>query len=214
MPKDKQENIIFEINRFGEHKRRVRRGESLSIFRLFLLKDKEQKSADLSIEIEEGAVVKVQTAGLLFGESVFMISEKACHLAESSSSELVLGAVLGDRAVIDYDSNQNLLPNSKKSSGSEKANILYLSKDASFKAVPRLEMSGHLGRTAHGFSAGRINPEQIFYLSSFGFSRETCLKVIALGQLEKIFSLAPPQIQEEARAELWEFFEKNFKIQI
>jgi Fe-S cluster assembly protein SufD len=80
---------------------------------------------------------------------------------------------------------------------------LILSRNARADSIPGLEILADDVRCTHGATAGKIDPEQLFYLGSRGIPNEEARKIIVDGFFEPVMNRIPFQdIQERLRNEV------------
>lgn len=77
---------------------------------------------------------------------------------------------------------------------------LVLGESARADSIPSLNIQTDDVRCSHGSTTGKIDPGQIFYLGTRGYSRAEALRMLVEGHFEDLIRQTPESIQEELRA--------------
>ena len=106
--------------------------------------------------------------------------------------------VLKDRAQTAWGGNIYVYPAANYTDAYQKNDNLVLSERAHADTLPGLEIQAHEVRCTHGATAGKIDPEQVFYLMSRGMSYAQAERLIVEGFFEPVLKRIPLEsVQEE-----------------
>ena len=193
--------IIIEINQNpnSDLKREitVKKNASLLLFSCHFGEGKSFISANLE---GEGASSKIKV--LFFGDhsKVLDLKGESIHNAANTSSDLIVKGVLNGSSKANFEGLVRVEENAFNSSGYQKEDTLLLSPEAESNLVPNLEIKNNQVRCSHGATVGRINQEQLFYLSSRGIPKKKAKAMLIEGFFEPIIKEIPSEeIQQQIR---------------
>ncbi len=155
------------------------------------------------VAVLEGIGSSVNMLGLSFtdGRQHLDVSTAQEHAAPHTSSDLLYRTVLKDRAQTAWGGNIYVYPEANYTDAYQKNDNLVLSERAHADTLPGLEIQAHEVRCTHGATAGKIDPDQLFYLMSRGLSYPQAEKLIVDGFFEPVLERIP---LESVRDELSE----------
>ncbi|MFA7567737.1 MAG: SufD family Fe-S cluster assembly protein, partial [Alkalispirochaeta sp.] len=78
-------------------------------------------------------------------------------------------------------------------------NNLILSDDGQADSIPSLEISTDEVRCSHGSTTGKLDPRQIYYLQTRGYSSEEARRLLLEGYFEEVLSKYPEVVADELR---------------
>lgn len=155
------------------------------------------------VSVLDGPGCDVKMLGLSFtdGRQHLDVSTAQEHASPYTSSDLLYRTVLKDRAQTAWGGNIYVYPEANYTDAYQKNDNLVLSERAHADTLPGLEIQAHEVRCTHGATAGKIDPEQIFYLMSRGMSYAQAERLIVEGFFEPVLERIP---LESVREELSE----------
>jgi len=142
----------------------------------------------LHIHIQkEGAVVYVFGVYVGKGADIFKVVTVQDHQKGESMSDLFIRGVFFDQSKFLFEGLINIAKNAQKSNAYQKNQNLILSKEAFVDSRPFLEIQANDVRCTHGSTTGRIDKEQLQYLSTRGISPNDATTLVVDGFIEDIF---------------------------
>lgn len=164
-------------------------------------------NADVHVSIRltgRGASAKV--IGLVVGRGDHRISihTEQLHEAPETTSNLLVKAALFDQTQFFYDGVIRVARAAQKSDAYQKNENLLLSKDAHAQSDPALEILANDVRCTHGSTTGKLNEDQLWYLTSRGLTRSAAAQLLVEGFFEHAIGAISDTIrQEKMRRALW-----------
>lgn len=125
------------------------------------------------------------------GDSTFNLRSLQDHPAPHTHSDLLYKAVLFDRSKSIYQGLIVVHPNSVGANAYQLNRNLLLSSQARADSIPMLEILVDEVRCTHGASAGKINPELLFYLMARGLNENQATQLMVEGFLQDAGSSLP-----------------------
>lgn len=128
------------------------------------------------------------------------ITTSALHVGASTSSELNMKGALNESGYAANYSIVNIGEHAKGSSGHQHQETLLLSDKARADAIPKLDVENNDVSASHGATVGQVDPEQVFYLGSRGFSEIAAKRLIVEGFFEPLLVAIPIEdVREQLR---------------
>ncbi|MEA2646078.1 MAG: Fe-S cluster assembly protein SufD [Chloroflexota bacterium] len=129
------------------------------------------------------------------------------HLAPNCVSDLLVKGALRDSARSVYSGLIKIRKEAQHSDAYQANRNLMLSPLAKADSIPKLEIEANDVRCTHGATVGQVDPEQLFYLQSRGFSLREAQNTLVHGFFEPVIDRIPleqvrQQIHEAIDAEL------------
>lgn len=166
-----------------------------------------QFGAGTSVTVNEnlldGIGGAVHYIGAFFGSAGqhMDITTAALHGAPHTDARLDMKGALNDDG---YSANYSIVfigPAAKNSSGHQHQETLVLSENARADAIPKLDVENNEVSASHGATVGQVDPEQLFYLRSRGFSELAAKRLIVEGFFEPLLAKIPIEaVRDEVRA--------------
>lgn len=155
------------------------------------------------VSVLDGPGCDVKMLGLSFtdGRQHLDVSTAQEHASPHTSSDLLYRTVLKDRAQSAWGGNIYVYPEANYTDAYQKNDNLVLSERAHADTLPGLEIQAHEVRCTHGATAGKIDPEQIFYLMSRGMSYAQAERLIVEGFFEPVLERIPLESVREKLSE-------------
>ena len=113
----------------------------------------------------------------------------ANHSGRKSSSEITVNGVLRGSAEKTFKGTIDFKRGAAGAVGSEKENVILMSKDVCNKTVPVILCAEEDVVGNHGATIGRIDERQIFYMKSRGLSEEKIYELAARSKLMQIIRM-------------------------
>jgi Fe-S cluster assembly protein SufD len=159
--------------------------------------------ADLGALLEgEGAESKM--IGLVFGDGRQRADHHTVqdHRGAHTQSDIDFRVVLAGRARSAYTGLIRIAREAPYCEAFQENRNLLLSDACKAESIPELEILTDEVRCKHGATAGPIDPEQLFYLSSRGLSTDEATKMIITGFLEATLGNIPEELGDSIREEM------------
>jgi Fe-S cluster assembly protein SufD len=120
------------------------------------------------------------------------------HQKPNTRSLLTVNGAMYDRSKVDFNGLVKIEKGAKGANAWLGAKLLLLSKQASGKAVPNLEIEENEVKAGHAATVGKVNELELFYLMSRGFSQETATDMIVNGFLKNMLEQFPKDLSDKA----------------
>ncbi len=124
-------------------------------------------------------------------EEVFDFKGTTEHLASNTFSDLKTKSVLNEKSKLVFRGLVKIAEKAENCVGYQKEDTLLLSDQAQASLIPDLEIANDQVQCSHGATVSRINPEQLFYLSSRGINKEQAEKILVEGFLNSLLQEFP-----------------------
>lgn len=145
----------------------------------------------LTINLQSSQNVKILILAILNKNSKCKIKTVQNHCAKGSISTLLAKSVLFDNADLNFEGLIKIAKSAQKSDAYLKSDVLILSDQATCKNQPNLEIKAHDVSCTHAVSAGQINKEQFFYLTSRGLNQKQAERLIVEGFFNPLLDEIP-----------------------
>ncbi len=113
------------------------------------------------------------------------------HNQIETNSNQYAKAVLESNSAATFQGKIYIAPNAVKTCGYQLHKALYLDDNAILNCKPELEIYADNVKCSHGASCGKIDKEQLFYLTSRGISSEDAKQMLVKAHLAELFSSIP-----------------------
>ena len=134
---------------------------------------------------EDGATVKSQLVFLAKGKQSFSCDCSHDHRNGAGSGTMEMKAVALEESRASLNGRIHIHQSAPKTSSHMHQETLNLSKKASIRAIPALQVDTNDVKASHGSSVRNLNPEQLLYFASRGLSPEESRKMLIAGFLKK-----------------------------
>lgn len=132
---------------------------------------------------ESGSSATILGVFLGTGKAKFSLHTLQQHEAPDTTSNLLIKTVLTDDAVSTYDGAIRVEPKAQKTDAYQRNENLLVSPNTKAVSSPGLEILANDVRCTHGATAGPIDEEELWYLSSRGIGKDEGEKLIMHGFL-------------------------------
>ena len=130
------------------------------------------------------------------GQGQIDLFAEAIHSAPESFSAMYGRGMVDGAARAIYRGNIKVEKCASRCKGEQRADALLLGDQSRCDAIPMLEVENDSVSCSHGLAIGRINPEQLFYLTSRGLEEKEARELLVQGFLEPLLQEFPPKIQQ------------------
>lgn len=147
----------------------------------------ENRSGNFVFEITSENV-DLEIYGLFHGKQSeeYIVHTVQHHKSPNSKSNLLIRGVFEDESKFHYTGLVKIDKKAQKSHAYQKNQNLILSDGVFVESEPFLEIEANDVFCTHGSTTGKINEDQLYYMTSRGVSREEAKKLIVQGFLEEI----------------------------
>jgi Fe-S cluster assembly protein SufD len=136
---------------------------------------------------EQGAQAQVNGVMFTTGRQNLTYLTRQDHQAPHTTSDLLYKAGLKDQSRVVWKGMIRVEPHAQKTDAYQKNDNLILDEAARADSIPGLEIEANDVRCTHGATAGPVDPDMIFYLTSRGISRETAIRLIVEGFFANVY---------------------------
>jgi Fe-S cluster assembly protein SufD len=135
-------------------------------------------------------------SGVIFGagKQHFDYHTVQNHRASDSFSNLDFKVVLRDQSMSAYTGLIRIEKDTLNCEAYQENRNLLLNSGTRAESIPELEIMTDQVRCTHGATMGPIDPEQVFYLRSRGYSASDAVKTVVSGYIEPTLSQMPADI--------------------
>lgn len=121
------------------------------------------------------------------------------HNAYNANSRTFYKGAVKDEAHAIYQGLIRVARNASQTDAYLTNNSLLLNDGARSDSIPGLNINTDDVKCSHGSTTGKIDPVQLYYLQTRGFSYETARIMLVQGFLEEVIVRAPEPVQERLR---------------
>ena len=146
--------------------------------------------------ILNGRGANSRMSGVIFGNGKqhFDYHTVQNHRASESFSNLDFKVVLRDKSMSAYTGLIRIEKDTVNCEAYQENRNLLLNRGTRAESIPELEIMTDQVRCTHGATMGPIDPEQVFYLRSRGYSEPDAVKAIVSGYIEPTLNQMPADI--------------------
>ena len=119
------------------------------------------------------------------------------HRTPYCQSRAFYRGVLEDQARTVYNGMIRVLPEAVKTDAYLTNNNLLLNDGCRADSIPGLKIATNDVKCSHGSTTGKVDPRQLFYLESRGFSSEEARTILTRAFLEEVLGEMPVLVREE-----------------
>lgn len=121
------------------------------------------------------------------------------HLCERANSRAFYKGAVKDSARTIYQGLIEVSPQAAKTDAYLSNKNLILNDGARADSIPSLRIETNDVRCSHGSTTGRINEEEVFYLTSRGLAPGEARSMLILGYFDELLRQLPDTLQEQLR---------------
>lgn len=171
--------------------------------------------ADVHVVVRlSGRGASVKVIGLVVGRGghTITIHTEQIHEAPETTSNLLVKAALYDETRFSYDGIIRVERSAQKSDAYQKNENLLLSGTAHARSDPSLEILANDVRCTHGSTTGKINEDQLWYLTTRGLSILVAKQLLIEGFFEHATEAISDTIERQLiRKILWQTIPKQLQ---
>lgn len=178
---------VFEyINKTGEERVVVEVEKNAKFKGVLVLKQMNDCNIFFEVRVHEGAEAELFV--LVIGEGIEkgQLHTAMVHLEPNTRANVQVKAVLDGESKLTFDGLIKIVPHAQKTQSYLREDVLLLSKDAQSLGKPQLEIEANDVKASHGSTIGRIDDDQLFYLSSRGIDKTQAKEAIVAGFIDTI----------------------------
>ncbi|MEM2760895.1 MAG: Fe-S cluster assembly protein SufD [Nitrososphaerales archaeon] len=145
--------------------------------------------------VGEGAYA--EHSDIIFGNKnqAFDVTADLTHMAPNTRGRVLAKSVLKDTAKSLFKGMIRIRKNAKASESYLAGHAILLDKGAKSDAIPGLEIETNEVKATHSASVAQMDEEQLFYLMSRGFSKESTRRIIIDGFIEPLARRMSPKVR-------------------
>ncbi|MDO8435428.1 MAG: SufD family Fe-S cluster assembly protein [bacterium] len=148
---------------------------------------------------QPGASLAVTVTTIGAGEEILDCITTIFHAAPHTESAVTVRSVLFDQASMSWSGMTHLSPEASASRGYQRYAALLLGSGSSAHPNPQLRIENNQVACGHAASVGHLDPEQLFYAMSRGFTKENAEHAIIEGFIAPDASPWNKDIRESLR---------------
>jgi len=147
---------------------------------------------------EPGAAARVN--GVLFssGRQHLAYATRQLHCAPHTTSDLLYKGGLKDHSRIVWKGMIRVEKDAQRTDAYQRNDNLVLSDKARADSIPGLEIEANDVRCTHGATAGRVDPDMIFYLQARGIPQHQAVRLVVEGFFTDVLDRIPLEMAREA----------------
>ena len=141
-------------------------------------------SGEISVNaklVGRGAKLNILGAVFLSNKEQLKININIDHIAQDTSSDTLIKAVLTDQAVGSFYGLVSIKKGAKNTNTYFREDALLLSDTAKAEAIPSLEIDENEVKAGHASTVGPVDEEQLFYLQSHGITQQEAKGLVVQG---------------------------------
>jgi Fe-S cluster assembly protein SufD len=120
-----------------------------------------------------------------------------CHHEPHATSMQLFKGVLTDQSKSSFQGKIYVAQKAQKTQAYQLNNNLVLSRSAEAHSKPNLEIFADDVKASHGATVGKLDPEQLFYLKTRGFSEQQAQNTLISGFLQEVVACIPMQNEKK-----------------
>lgn len=128
----------------------------------------------------------------------------AVHQVPHTTSNTLYKGAVRDRSHTVFQGLIEVKPEAKGTDANLSNKNLILTDGARADSLPQLKIDNNDVKCAHGSSTGKVNEEEVYYLTARGFDRSEARLLIAEGLFSELIDAAPALLREELEAHVEE----------
>ncbi len=206
LPKNK--NYIIITNKIPNSSITI--NENSNIFFITFLKKGWKNKRKLNFTLK-GNHSKLTFIGIIIGENSnsFEFETNAKHLGKNTNSYFFIRGTMYNKSQTNYTGKIKIEKNAKSTDSYLSHKSLLLSKDASVRTIPSLEIKEKDVKVGHCATIGKLDKNSLFYLASRGIDKKTSQDMLIKAFLEyDLKKFQPKSFKKILNKELLKLFKK------
>lgn len=148
--------------------------------------------------VGEGAHSEVKVVAISSGRQTQGIDTRVTNKAPHSVGHILQHGVIRDRGTLTFNGIGHILKGAKGADAQQESRVLMLSDKARGDANPILLIDEFEVTAGHAASAGRLDPDELYYLMSRGLPQKEAERLVTRGFLGSVITAIPvKRVQEE-----------------
>ncbi|MDP8229198.1 MAG: Fe-S cluster assembly protein SufD [Candidatus Electryoneaceae bacterium] len=139
-----------------------------------------------TVMAEEGSEAVLRGVHIGRGDGHFDLRTLQGHPAPNTTSDLLYKSVMFDRSKSIFQGLIRIEPKAKNANAYQLNRNLLMSHSSTADSIPMLEIMVDEVRCTHGASAGKVDPEALYYMMSRGLSEEDATQLLIEGFLGEV----------------------------
>ena len=119
------------------------------------------------------------------------VGAKVFHIGKNTSSKIISKSISKEGGISSYRGIVKILPSAENSISNVVCDALILDDRSNADAIPLIDVQNNSTSLTHEATAGKISEEDIFYLTSRGFSEEQAMSALVNGFISPIVRTLP-----------------------
>ncbi len=156
--------------------------------------------------VEEGAHSEIKAIAISMGRQIQAIDTRVTNIGRHSIGHILQHGVVREQATLTFNGIGHILKGASGADAQQESRVLMLSDKARGDVNPILLIDEHDVTAGHAASAGRVDPEEMYYLMSRGISKEEAERLVIRGFLGSVIKAVP---LKDVREELIETIERK-----
>lgn len=147
----------------------------------FLLNGGSAAVSDHAILSGAAGAIRAETLAVLTGNERLTAFQDVRHLAPSTTSSIVNSLVAGGTSSIAYDVTGAIAKGNAGSDCKQSNRGVLLGEKAAIEVSPKLLIDEYDVQAGHGCAIGRVNADELYYLTSRGLDETTAKRLVVSG---------------------------------
>jgi Fe-S cluster assembly protein SufD len=145
-----------------------------------------------------GSHSEVKVVAISSGRQVQGIDTRVTNMAPHSVGNILQHGVIRERGTLTFNGIGHILKGAKGADAQQESRVLMLSDKARGDANPILLIDEFEVTAGHAASAGRLDPEELYYLMSRGIPQKEAERLVTRGFLGSVITAIPVKaVQDE-----------------
>ncbi|UUV99485.1 Fe-S cluster assembly protein SufD [Vagococcus luciliae] len=155
--------------------------------------------ADFDSElVGEGSHAEVKVVAIATGRQIQGIDTRVTNRASHSIGHILQHGVIREKSTLTFNGIGHIIKGAKGADAQQESRVLMLSDKARGDANPILLIDEFEVTAGHAASAGRLDPEELYYLMSRGLPQKEAERLVTRGFLGSVITSIPVKsVQEE-----------------
>lgn len=186
-----------EVSTYMNRRAYVRRDASVD-WALGIMNDGDVVADFDSDLVGEGAHSEVKVVAISSGRQTQGIDTRVTNKAPHSVGHILQHGVIRDRGTLTFNGIGHILKGAKGADAQQESRVLMLSDKARGDANPILLIDEFEVTAGHAASAGRLDPDELYYLMSRGLPQKEAERLVTRGFLGSVITSIPVKaVQKE-----------------
>ncbi|MBO0427811.1 Fe-S cluster assembly protein SufD [Vagococcus fluvialis] len=149
-----------------------------------------------------GSHSEVKVVAISSGRQVQGIDTRVTNMAPHSVGNILQHGVIRERGTLTFNGIGHILKGAKGADAQQESRVLMLSDKARGDANPILLIDEFEVTAGHAASAGRLDPEELYYLMSRGIPQKEAERLVTRGFLGSVITAIPVKVVQDEFVEV------------